>query len=470
MQGLRAGRARGLPVPARPASASEGSRGLLAAANRALRTLVRERVQALEAEPDEAFALGPGAELLWRGAPVARLTAGDSRARAAGGRARDGAARPAAARARPPPARGLARRRTCAPALAPLFALREKAPSGAVRGLAFVLGEGLGAVARRPVAAQVAALSARRAARAVAARRHGRPLRAVPARAAEPRRDAPARPALRRAPRPAGRRRARRRAVRARTTSRARSAFYLACGYLPLGPARGAARPPRARGGARLAALAHRPVRARRASCPAILGCPAAELPAVLSAMGYVERTAGSNGAARARAGERVAARRLRTSRAGLAWPASLAMARLPVNDARRGGGLAERLLLPFEPLDDAARRRAVERGPARAAGALLLRAAAARGRAASCSPSAALDGPARIDELEFLLERPIEAVVAPAERVSALLRRHRGGEILLEQASEGLRLQLRRRRRDRGRRRAGRCPPRARSCASSTR
>jgi type IV pilus assembly protein PilB len=48
-----------------------------------------------------------------------------------------------------------------------------------------------------------------------------------------------------------------------------------------------------------------------------------------------------------------------------------------------------------------------------------------------------------RVDELEFLLERPIEAVVAPAGRVATLLRRHRGGELLLEQASEGLRLQL---------------------------
>ena len=47
------------------------------------------------------------------------------------------------------------------------------------------------------------------------------------------------------------------------------------------------------------------------------------------------------------------------------------------------------------------------------------------------------------MDELEFLLERPVEAVVAPAERVAALLRRHRGGEVLLEQASEGLRLQF---------------------------
>jgi type IV pilus assembly protein PilB len=53
------------------------------------------------------------------------------------------------------------------------------------------------------------------------------------------------------------------------------------------------------------------------------------------------------------------------------------------------------------------------------------------------------LDDMARVDDLEFLLERPIDAVVAPAERVAAALRRHRGGEVLLEQASESLRLQL---------------------------
>ena len=55
----------------------------------------------------------------------------------------------------------------------------------------------------------------------------------------------------------------------------------------------------------------------------------------------------------------------------------------------------------------------------------------------------ASLDDPTKVDELEFLLERPIEPVLAPADRVATLLRRHHGGEILLEQASEGLRLQL---------------------------
>jgi type IV pilus assembly protein PilB len=48
-----------------------------------------------------------------------------------------------------------------------------------------------------------------------------------------------------------------------------------------------------------------------------------------------------------------------------------------------------------------------------------------------------------RVDDLEFLLERPIEAVVAPARSVAAALKRHRGDEVFLEQASERLRLQL---------------------------
>jgi len=48
-----------------------------------------------------------------------------------------------------------------------------------------------------------------------------------------------------------------------------------------------------------------------------------------------------------------------------------------------------------------------------------------------------------RVDDLEFLLGRPIDAVVAPAGRVAHALRRRRGGDVLLEQASEPLRLQL---------------------------
>src|SRR5438876_5751009 len=53
------------------------------------------------------------------------------------------------------------------------------------------------------------------------------------------------------------------------------------------------------------------------------------------------------------------------------------------------------------------------------------------------------LDDLARVDDAEVHLGQPIEPVVAPASRVAARLRRHRGGELLLEQASEPLRLQL---------------------------
>jgi len=55
----------------------------------------------------------------------------------------------------------------------------------------------------------------------------------------------------------------------------------------------------------------------------------------------------------------------------------------------------------------------------------------------------AGLEDPLLVDEMEFLLARPVEAVVAPRARVEQALKRHRGGDLLLEQASESLRLQL---------------------------
>jgi type II secretory ATPase GspE/PulE/Tfp pilus assembly ATPase PilB-like protein len=48
-----------------------------------------------------------------------------------------------------------------------------------------------------------------------------------------------------------------------------------------------------------------------------------------------------------------------------------------------------------------------------------------------------------KLDDVEFLLGRPIDAVVAPEPRVAQVLKRRRGGELLLEQAGEPLRLQL---------------------------
>ncbi len=110
-------------------------------------------------------------------------------------------------------------------------------------------------------------------------------------------------------------------------------------------------------------------------------------------------------------------------------------------HDLERARRQAERLLLPFEALDEPPGDPTLwNEIPID----LLVR--------YSCVPLARegcrivlafgdLEDPLRVDELEFLLERPIEAKVAPLERVAALLRRHRGGEILLEQASEGLRV-----------------------------
>ncbi len=53
------------------------------------------------------------------------------------------------------------------------------------------------------------------------------------------------------------------------------------------------------------------------------------------------------------------------------------------------------------------------------------------------------LDDLARVEECEWALGQPIEAAVAPRPRVEALLKRHRGGEVFLEQAGEALRVTL---------------------------
>jgi ATP-dependent RNA helicase SUPV3L1/SUV3 len=298
VQGLRAGVLEGFRF--RPdREVREGSRGLLAAANRALRELVRERVESLEREDDPAFALGPGAELLWRGAPVARLTAGE------------GALQPQvevlASDLIDPPLRERVRRRLAGwleahlqAALAPLFALRDGAPPGLVRGLAFALVEGLGAVARRSVAREVAALTPddRKAMgrlgvtvgrlalflpalqRPEAARLRARLFAVRCGRPAETGPDgAPSVPSDPRQP----------------------SAFYLACGYLPAGPR--AVRLDRLeRAAALLSRLARGGPVVPPRDLPSILGCPPEELKAVLTAIGYVEKDGRFERRSRARA------------------------------------------------------------------------------------------------------------------------------------------------------------------------
>jgi type IV pilus assembly protein PilB len=110
------------------------------------------------------------------------------------------------------------------------------------------------------------------------------------------------------------------------------------------------------------------------------------------------------------------------------------------LEEARRQ---ADALLLPFDPLDDVAHDGDLwSEVPIE----LLVRfCCVPTGREGERLVLAfgALDDASRVDELEFLLTRPVEAVVAPRGRVEDALRRHRGGEILLEQASESLRVQL---------------------------
>jgi ATP-dependent RNA helicase SUPV3L1/SUV3 len=286
VQGLRAGVLEGFRFrPGR--EGGEGSRSLVAAANRALRALARERVQALEAEDDTAFALAPAAVVLWRGAAVARLVPGES--------ALTPRVDVLATELLDPPLRERVRRRlaewldrTLRAELAPLFALQEAAPGGAARGIGFVLAEGLGAAALRDLAAQVTALTEddRRALsragvtigrlavflpalqRPQAIRLRGR-LHAV--RAGQPGEDGPdGAPSVPR--------------------DRARPpAFYLARGYVPLGPR--AVRADRAEHAAAVAArLSRRGPFAAPSDLAAILGCSAEELPGLLSDMGYVQR------------------------------------------------------------------------------------------------------------------------------------------------------------------------------------
>jgi type IV pilus assembly protein PilB len=115
----------------------------------------------------------------------------------------------------------------------------------------------------------------------------------------------------------------------------------------------------------------------------------------------------------------------------------------VPTDDVERARSQAAALLLPFDPLDappdDPALWSAVPLD-------LLVRFGCVPLAASGASLVLAfgdLDELQKVDDLEFLLERPIEAVVAPARRVAAVLRRHRGGEVFLEKASESLRLQF---------------------------
>ncbi len=144
-------------VPDPTTSGAEG-RTLRAAAKRALRREIEARVAALAGAPDEALSLGADGRLWWRGAQVARLTAGGDVFRPwvrldhdelLTGRAREHLLRRLEnwIEGR---VRGL---------LTPLLRLRDAPLSGAARGLAFQLVESLGTLPRRRASAQLGALT-----------------------------------------------------------------------------------------------------------------------------------------------------------------------------------------------------------------------------------------------------------------------------------------------------------------------
>jgi len=156
VQGLRAGRLEGFRfVP--DAGLRDGSRGLLAAANRALRAGIGDRVRRLTEDDDAAFALDRAGGVSWRDAVVARLAAGEDLL--------SPRLDVLASELMGPPLRERIRRRLAAwleghlrRVLAALYAARDGAPGGTARGLVFALTESLGSVARSAVASQLAVL------------------------------------------------------------------------------------------------------------------------------------------------------------------------------------------------------------------------------------------------------------------------------------------------------------------------
>jgi ATP-dependent RNA helicase SUPV3L1/SUV3 len=244
-------------------------------------------VQELESDADASFAFGPGSELLWRGAGVASLVAGET--------ALAPRVEVLASELLDTPLKERIRKRVAAwldshvrDTLACLFALRDSAPAGTARGIAFALAEGLGAVTRRSVARQVSGLGPEdrrelgrlgvnigRLVVFLPALQHADAMR-LRARLHAVRRGARAEPG------PGG--------IPSAPNDESRSAEdYLACGYFPAGP-----RVIRLDRLERAAALTSRLSRGGPFLPPkelaGILGCRPDELPAILTAIGYRER------------------------------------------------------------------------------------------------------------------------------------------------------------------------------------
>ena len=157
VQGLLAGRLDGFRFVPDP-EVREESRGLLAAANRALRADIDDRVSRFVAETRPPCVLTEAAHIAWRGSLVARLVAGEDLL--------SPRVEILPSNLLSAPLREAVRRRLAAwldellrETLGPLFSAREAELSGPARGLVFSVTESLGSVSRRVVAPQILSLS-----------------------------------------------------------------------------------------------------------------------------------------------------------------------------------------------------------------------------------------------------------------------------------------------------------------------
>jgi ATP-dependent RNA helicase SUPV3L1/SUV3 len=132
-------------------------RMLIAAAGRVLRGEVAARVRLLAADPDDAFAIGAGGELLWRGGAVGLMVAGESlltpRAEALACDFLEGEGRERVRRRLQEFLRNETERR-----LEPLFAAQALPLGGIGRGLVFQLVNALGCLPVVGIGRQIAAL------------------------------------------------------------------------------------------------------------------------------------------------------------------------------------------------------------------------------------------------------------------------------------------------------------------------
>jgi ATP-dependent RNA helicase SUPV3L1/SUV3 len=164
VEGETVGRIAGLAFTPAAHGGGELNRALRAAAQKAVAPTLAQRADDLARDNDAAFAFDDGGRVLWRGAPVARMTAGENVLSPRLETAASDLLRPGQ-RAR------VERRlrqwldRQIAEGLRPLVRLRDAHLTGAARGLAFQLVEGLGLVPRRQSQAVLGALTPAGAAR-----------------------------------------------------------------------------------------------------------------------------------------------------------------------------------------------------------------------------------------------------------------------------------------------------------------